>query len=186
MPSTLPFFAAALLVSAPALAQTVPVQNFHSVELRGGGSVEVVPGPTQRVTIFEGSGQFTHMRVERDGKLIIDTCDQRCPQHYRLRVRVESPRVPDLGINGGGAIVATGGFAPQDHLSAAVNGGGKIDARSVEASSVSAAVNGGGELLVRPRQSLSAAVNGGGHIRYWGNPTTSVAIRGGGGVTRGN
>jgi hypothetical protein len=187
MPSTLPLFAAALLASAPALAsEAVPVQNFRSVELRGGGTVEVVPGPAQRVTIVEGSGQFTHMRVDGDGKLIIDTCDQRCPPIYHLRVQIQSPRVPNLGINGGGVMVASGAFAPQDHLSAAVNGGGRIDARSVEASSVSAAVNGGGELLVRPRQSLSAAVNGGGHIRYWGNPTTSIAVRGGGGVSRGN
>src|SRR6476469_5638768 len=114
MPSTLPLFAAALLVSAPALtAQTMPVQDFRSIELRGGGSVEVAPGPAQCVTILEGSPQFTHMRVDRDGKLIFDTCDQHCPPTYRLRVRVLSPRVPNLGINGGGVMVATGGFAPQ-------------------------------------------------------------------------
>jgi Putative auto-transporter adhesin, head GIN domain len=187
MPSTLPLFAAALLVSAPVLAsEVVPVQNFRSVQLRGGGAVEVVPGPAQRVTIVEGSGQFTRMHVEGDGKLIIDTCNQHCPQSYRLRVQIQSPRVPDLAISGGGVMVAAGGFAPQSRLAAAVNGGGRIDARSVEAGSVSAAVNGGGELLVRARESLSAAINGGGHVRYLGNPTTSIAIHGGGGVTRGD
>jgi len=187
MPSTLPLFTAALLVSAPVLAsEFVPVQNFRSVELRGGGIVDVLPGPAERVTILEGSGQFTHMHVDRDGKLVINTCDERCPPTYRLRVEIRSPRVPDLAIDGGGVMTTSGGFAPQGHLNAAVNGGGQIDARSVEAASVSAAVNGGGQLLVRPRQSLSAAVNGGGHIRYWGNPATSVAIRGGGGVSRGD
>lgn len=187
MPSTLPLFAVPLLVSVPALAgEFVPVQNFRSVELRGGGIVDVVPGPAERVTIVEGSTQFTHMRVEENGKLVINTCDQRCPPVYRLRVQIQSPRVPDLAIDGGGVMATAGGFAPQGHLSAAINGGGKIDARSVDAASVSAAVNGGGQLLVRPRQSLSAAVNGGGHIIYSGNPTTSVAIRGGGGVSRGD
>jgi hypothetical protein len=187
MPSTLPLFAAALLVSAPVLAsEVVPVQNFRSVELRGGGVVEVVRGPAQRVTIVEGTGQFTRIHVDSDGRLVIDTCNQHCPETYRLRVQIQSPRVPDLAISGGGVMLAAGGFAPQTHLSAAVNGGGRIDAHSVEAGSVSAAVNGGGELLVRARQSLSAAVNGGGHVRYFGNPTTSVAIHGGGGVTRGD
>ena len=187
MPSTIPLFAAALLVSAPVLAsEIVPVQGFRSIQLRGGGIVDVVPGPAQRVTIVEGSGQFTRVHVERDGKLVIDTCNEHCPHSYRLRVQIQSPHVPDIAIDGGGVMAARGGFTPQSHLSAAVNGGGTIDARAIEAGSVSAAVNGGGQLLVRPRGSLSAAVNGGGHIHYWGNPATSVAIRGGGGVTRGN
>jgi len=187
MPSIFPLFAAALAVAAPALAtEVVPVGNFRSVQLSGGGTVSIVPGPVQRVTIVEGSSQFTRMRVEPDGKLKISTCDNRCPDHYRLRVVIQSPNVPDLGINGGGKIDAAGGFRAQSHLAAAVNGGGRIDARAVEVTSASAAVNGGGEVLVRPRASLSAAVNGGGNVRYWGNPTTSVAIRGGGNVSRAN
>jgi hypothetical protein len=186
MRSLPPLFAAALIASAPALAtEFVPVPPFSSVQLRGGGVVTVVPGPAQRVTIIEGSSQFTRMYVERDGQLRIDTCDQRCPPVYRLRVEIQSPSVPDLAIDGGGQINAVGGFRPQSELSAAINGGGRIDARSVEATEVSAAVNGGGELLVRPRAELSAAVNGGGHVRYWGNPVVSSAIHGGGAVSPG-
>lgn len=187
MPSILPLFVATLLASAPALAtELVPVQAFHSIELRGGGRVDVVPGPAERVTIIEGNSAVTQMHVDAEGKLIINTCDEHCPATYRLRVEVQSPYVPNLAIDGGGLMVAQAGFAPQGHLSAAVNGGGRIDARAVEAASVSAAVNGGGTLFVRPRGSLSAAVNGGGHVRYWGNPVTSIAVRGGGSVSRGD
>lgn len=186
MRSLAPLFVAPLLVSAPVLAtELVQVPEFRSVQLRGGGVVTVVAGPVQRVTILEGGSQFTRMHVERDGQLRIDTCDERCPPVYRLRVEIQSPRVPDLAIDGGGAITAVGGFRPQSDLSAAINGGGRIDARSVEATDVSAAVNGGGELLVRPRTELSAAVNGGGHVRYWGNPVVSSAIHGGGAVSPG-
>jgi hypothetical protein len=126
------------------------------------------------------------MRVEPNGKLKIVTCDDRCPHTYRLRVEIQSPRVPDLGISGGGLINATGGFRPQPQVSVAINGGGKIDARAIEASNVLAAVNGGGEILVRPRSILSAAVNGGGHVRYWGNPRVSMAVHGGGAVSPGS
>jgi len=186
MPSTLPLFAAALAISAPVLAtEVVPVPQFRSVELRGGGNVVLVPGPTERVTILEGSSQVTHMYVENDGQLRIDTCNERCPREYRLRVEIQSPQVPSLAVSGGGSISTSGGFAPQGHLAVAVNGGGTIDARPLNAASISAAVNGGGELLVRPRVSLAAAVNGGGHIRYWGNPSVSMAVRGGGNVTPG-
>ncbi|MFL6721141.1 MAG: GIN domain-containing protein [Sphingomonas sp.] len=186
MRSKLPLFAAALALAAPALAvETVGVPQFRSVELRGGGSVVVVAGPAQRVTILEGSSQFTRIQVERDGRLRIYTCNEQCPRTYHLRVEIQSPAVPDLAISGGGVITAQGGFRPQSHLATAVNGGGRIDARAVEAASVSAAVNGGGEALVRPRSSLSAAVNGGGAVRYWGNPTVSMAVHGGGAVLRG-
>lgn len=187
MSASAPLFALALLVSAPAFAsEIVSVHNFRSVELRGGGLVDVLPGPVQQVAIVEGTSQLTHMYVDREGMLVIRTCDEHCPPAYRLRVQIRSPQVPDLAIDGGGTIVAGPGFASQAHLSAAVNGGGRIDARPIDAARVLAAVNGGGELLVRARTSLSAAVNGGGHIRYWGTPATSIAVHGGGGVTRGN
>ena len=186
MRSLLPLFAAALMVSAPVLAtELVPVPQFSSVQLRGGGVVTLVPGPAQRVTILEGSSQITRMSVERGGELRIDTCEERCPPVYRLRVEIQSPQVPDLAIDGGGQITTVEGFRPQSELSAAVNGGGKIDARSLDARQVSAAVNGGGELLVRPRAELSAAINGGGHVRYWGNPQVSSVIHGGGAVSPG-
>lgn len=186
MRSTLPLFFVALAVAAPALAvESLPVPPFRSVELRGGGNVEVVPGPRERVTIVEGSSQFTHAYVDRWGKLIVDTCNANCPHFYRMQLRIESPRVPDLAVSGGGAITVAPGFVPQSQLSGAINGGGKIDARAVEAADVSAAVNGGGDLLVRAASSLSGAVRGGGTVRYWGNPQVSSAIAGGGTIRRG-
>jgi hypothetical protein len=186
MRSPIPVLAAALVASMPAVAdEVIPVPQFRSAELRGGGQVTVIPGPVQRVAIVEGSSRFTHIYLDRDSQLRIDTCNEQCPREYRLRVVIQSPQVPALAVKGGGQITTAAGFAPQPELAAAVSGGGRVDARSVEALRVSAAVNGGGELLVRPRASLAAAVNGGGHIRYWGNPEVSSAIRGGGGVSPG-
>jgi Putative auto-transporter adhesin, head GIN domain len=187
MRSLIPLFAMAFAASAPALAaEVVPVPEFRSVQLRGGGEILLRPGPVQRVTLLEGSSQITRFRVRQDGKLQIDVCNGRCPRHYRLRIEIHSPRVPDAAISGGGSIRAAGGFARQSHLSAAVNGGGAIDLRAVDARDVSAAVNGGGKIEVRPRRSLSAAVNGGGAVRYWGNPQVHMAVHGGGTVQPGN
>ena len=185
MRSTLPLFALALAVSAPALAaEVVPVPPFRSVDLRGGGDIALVPGPVQRVTILSGSSRFTHVYTHGDGQLRIDACNDQCPSRYNLQIRIESPRAPDVAIFGGGSIVAASGFAPQGQLSAAVYGGGRIDVRAIEANSVSAAVNGGGKIFVRPRATLSAAVRGGGDIRYSGNPRVSMAVSGGGDVRR--
>ena len=184
MRSTLPLFVAIFAASAPALAvENIAVSSFRSIQLRGGGEVTVRPGPVQRVTITDGSSQFTRFRVDGAGQLRIDVCDNRCPRHYRLRVEIQSPRVPGLAVNGGGVIRASGAT---DHLATAVNGGGSIDARAVAAASVTAAVNGGGRIAVHPRRSLQAAVSGGGEVRYLGNPQVSMAVNGGGSVRPGS
>ena len=175
-----------LAVSAPALAvENVPVPAFKTVELRGGGDVVLVPGPSQRVTLLEGSTAFTRFQVDRTGKLRIDSCSARCPQQYRLRIEIRTPRVPGVGVNGGGSIRAANGFAPQSDLAAGVSGGGRIDLRAIEAGSVAAGVNGGGLILVRPRSALAAGISGGGEVRYWGNPQVTSAINGGGSVRPG-
>lgn len=186
MRSLIPLFLVALAASAPALAiENVPVPAFRAIELHGGGNVTVVPAPAQRVILEEGSSQFTRVRVDRNGKLVIDACTGRCPAIYRLRIRVETPRLLAIGVNGGGLVRAASGFAPQSDIGLAVHGGGEIDVRSIDTANVGATVDGGGEIFVRARTSLGAAVRGGGEIRYWGNPTVATSINGGGMVRRG-
>ena len=180
-------FIASLIVPAPAEAtENIALPPFRSIELRGGGDLSIVPGPVQRVTIIRGSAQVTRFRMREGSRLEIDVCEGRCPRNYNLEVRIESPRVPDVAIAGGGLITAAGRFAAQGRLAVAIDGGGKIDVRAVEAREVSAAINGGGQISVRPRASLSAAVNGGGEIRYSGNPHVTSAVHGGGAVHRGD
>lgn len=179
----LPMAAAAV----PAIAaETVSVPAFHSIELRGGGDVIVRPGPAQRVTILNGSTQFTGFHVTRYGQLKIDACNERCPQRYDLRIEIVSPNAPDLAIRGGGAITAAPGFGPQSQLSAAIDGGGRIDARAIAATRFNAAINGGGKILAGRASALAAAVNGGGEVRYAGDPQVTVAIHGGGNVRPGD
>ena len=185
--SIIPLFVVALAASAPALAnETIPVPHFDGVGLRGGGQVVIVPGPVERVTIVEGSSRFTHIYVERGGGLNIEACDRECPREYRLRVEVESPRVPALSVEGGGAISVAPGFASAGEIVAAVRGGGQIDTRAIDAGAVTAAVNGGGDLLVRARSTLTGAVRGGGAVRFWGHPAVTSAIDGGGSIEPGH
>ncbi|MEA3081355.1 MAG: hypothetical protein QOD54_1023 [Sphingomonadales bacterium] len=183
----LPFVIAVLALPAQThAAQSVSVSPFRSVELRGGGDVEIVPGPVQRVILLTGSTAFTSFTVEHGGKLRIDACNSRCPRNYPLHIRIETPRMPDVAIRAGGKIVAGRSFAPMREISAAVSAGGTIDLRALVADDVSAAVNAGGDIYVRPRLSLSAAVNAGGDIHYSGRPRVSMAVSNGGDVRREN
>ena len=184
--STLPLFAFALAASAPVVAQeNISVPGFRSIELKAGGDVSVVPGPVQRVTLVNGSSALTSFRVLRDGKLEISTsCHDRCPREYNLRIRIESPTVPDLAVQAGGTINVQPGFGPQGSISAAVLAGGTIDLRALPVSSASAAINAGGDIFVSPRSSLNAAINAGGEVHYSGDPQLSTAIANGGRISR--
>jgi hypothetical protein len=184
----LPLAICALLVapSSARAAETVAVPSFRSVDLRGGGHIVIVPGASQRVTLFEGNSRLTRLSVDRRGRLTIEGCRNNCPRSYKLRIEIQAPRMPDVAISGGGSILAGQGFRPQNDISAAIHGGGKIDLRGLDARSASIAVVGGGEILVRARANLSAAITGGGTVRYWGNPQVSSAIRGGGWISRGS
>lgn len=184
--SVVPLFAFALAATAPALAaEPIAIPYFRSVELNAGGDVEIVRGPVQRVTLVNGSPELTHFRVRNGGQLEISTsCYARCPREYNLRIRIESPTLPDVAVHAGGTIVARPGFGPQRNVSAAISAGGTIDLRAVEADNISAAVNAGGDIFVRPRLRLNAAVNAGGDIHYSGNPQVSMAVSDGGDVRR--
>ena len=184
--STIPLFLFAFVASAPAVAaEPIPVPAFRSVELEAGGDVYIVPGPAQRVTLVEGSREFTSFEMRRDGQLVIRTsCNERCPRNYPLRIQIESPYVPDVAVNAGGRIIAARGFAPQRQVSAAVSAGGTIDLRALEADAVSAAVDAGGDIFVDPRLTLAAAVNAGGDIHYSGSPRVEMAVHDGGDVRR--
>jgi len=165
-------------------AEVVPTPPFRSIDLRGGGDVTIVRGPVQRVTILSGSSAFTRIYGEKEGQLRIDACNSRCPRNYPLQIRIESPTVPAVALEGGGMIVAAPGFAPQGDIAVAVDGGGEIDLRAVPVSNARAAVNGGGEIKLQSRNLLTAAVSGGGAVHYWGNPRVMTAINGGGTVER--
>jgi hypothetical protein len=174
------------LLSIPALAQEmISVPHFDSVGLEGGGHVVVRYGDVQKVRLIQGSTQFTRFTVDDGHNLRIEACRGDCPRHYDLQVEIVTPQIKGLAVDGGGAIESEGNFPASHGLDLAIEGGGDIDARAMDAQRAEAAINGGGLIRVRAEGELTAAINGGGNIRYWGNPRVTQAIDGGGEVQRG-
>ena len=162
----------------------VPVGQFDSVGLRGGGHIVLRYGATERVTLLKGSTQYTTIRIENGRNLEIDACNDNCPMQYDLEIEIVMPRVTAVAISGGGHIESAPGFPTQGMITAAVHGGGSIDIRAINAADATAAVNGGGRIRLHSDKHLTAAVNGGGSIGYWGAPEVTSAINGGGSVHR--
>ena len=179
--------AAATLAGGAALAQTaLPLAPFNSVELRGGGHVEIRHGDAQRVTLLKGSTAFTTARIEDGRKLVIDACNHDCPSHYDLEIQIVTPDIDAASVSGGGLVESVGAFPNQHSIAAAVDGGGTVDVRSIDAASANVAVDGGGKILVKAEHALNAAIDGGGRILYWGDPEITSAIDGGGNVSKGS
>lgn len=180
---------AALLAAAPAWSGTpIPVGAFDSVALKDGGHVILRHGALQRVTLLQGSTQYTSIRIGEDNsrQLVIDGCRHQCPRDYRIEVEIVTPEIRGVSVSDGGSIQSAGGFPQQGKIAAAVEDGGKIDIRSIAAGDASAAVNDGGKILLRAQNRLAAAVNDGGEIVYWGDPRVSSAINDGGSVEKGS
>jgi hypothetical protein len=175
-----------ILIPASAhAAETVNVAAFKAVELNEGGHVTVRHGAQQRVTLVEGSLQYTRF-VTRDHTLRIENCYVKCPRDYRLRVEIVTPSIIGLAVNDGGIVRAERGFPEQDSVAAAVSDGGIVDARAVPGRSVAAAVADGGVVLVTARLNIATSIRDGGRITFWGNPANIVkSIHDGGAVTRG-
>ncbi|HTW36887.1 MAG TPA: DUF2807 domain-containing protein [Rhizomicrobium sp.] len=170
----------------PKAGGDVPVGHFDSVELRGGGHVILRYGATERVTLISGSTQFTHFHIEDCGRLVINACTYDCPSHYDLEIQILAPHVNAVAIRGGGHIESVPGFPAQGAITAAIQGGGDIDLRTIDAANGTAAVDGGGKIRIHASRHLTAAVNGGGSIAYWGAAEVTSAINGGGSIHREN
>ena len=175
-----------VLFTSPIVAQKiVPLAPFSSVELHDGGHAILRHGPLQRVTLLNGSLDYTSVTVADGGRLLIDSCAMHCPRGYELEIEIVTPDVAGISVNDGGTIQSVGSFPRQTEIRVAVNDGGTIDIRSMSVDTVTASVHSGGRIFTRPQNALSAKVADGGIITYWGDARVSKSIKGGGVVTRG-
>ncbi|WP_206185348.1 GIN domain-containing protein [Sphingosinicella sp. CPCC 101087] len=167
----------------PAAAQTpVPVPQFDSMELRGGGTVTLRHGMRQRVTLLSGDLETSRFTVDDEGQLTIQACRNSC-RDYRLQVEIVTPDVGALAIHGGGSIRTAGAFPRRANLAVAITGGGTMDVDEIESANVAASIRGGGTIVTHARANLSTSIVGGGSVRYRGDPQISTAISGGGTVS---
>ena len=185
--------AAALLglgAAAPAVAQTnVPVGPFRMIELHGNGAVVVRYAPAQQVRIFQGDARISSIHLadrglsggsKESGRLVVESCPNRCPIGYHLVVEVATPDIEGVAVSGNGRIDIGAGFPRREGFAAAVKGSGRINARTIEAGEASAAISGDGSIALGHVDALTAAVKGKGRIAYRGRPRIRSAIAGGG------
>lgn len=174
-----------VVLSSGAAPAVIPVEQFRSVELQGGGNVIVRHGKTQRVTMLEGSLRYSRVRLAGGQRLVIDKCVTECPRGYQMQIEVITPELSAVSVSNGGTVQSRGTFPAQAAIEAGVAQGGTIDIRSIPADAVEASVDSGGRIFTHPRKTLTGTVVSGGAITYWGNARVEQSVRNGGFVARG-
>jgi beta-lactamase regulating signal transducer with metallopeptidase domain len=184
----LAFFVATLSAGAePAATQPgVPLTaSFSSIELRNGGTVSLIHGAPQRVTVLDGEAQQASISIRAGGRLVIDRCPADCPHGHDFEVEVVTPVLASIAVTEGGTIRSRGEFPHQAEIGVSVSQGGTIDVRSMDVANVTASVESGGRIFVKPASALSARIEQGGVVNYWGDAIVESSVRHGGVVTRG-
>jgi beta-lactamase regulating signal transducer with metallopeptidase domain len=174
-------------VAAPAVQAGIPLAgSFREVELRNGGRVTLVHGPTQRVELLGGDAAQAAIAVDAEGRLVIDSCPApECSHDHRFEAEVTTPALEKISVSEGGIIQSRDGFPHQSQIGLAVSNGGMIDVRTLPVSSVTASVYSGGRIFSKPASSLMATVEQGGNVTYWGSPFVHESIQYGGVVQQG-
>lgn len=138
------------------------------VFLSYGATISVQPSNGQIVASVDAAG---HMSVAP------------CKGCEGGTLRVTSPTVPPLSVEGG-SITVDSGFPAQAHGSASVRNGGLINLAAVAVTNGEAEIKNGGQIMLRASAALNASVTGGGNILYMGNPAVNSMVTDGGWVTK--
>ena len=181
-----------VLAAVSAVASSVTLEpgrplavSFSAVELRNGGRVNLIHGPSQRVTLLKGDPEEIAITIGADGRLVIDRCPKPCTGGHDLEVEVETPGVAAIAVAEGGTIQSRDEFALQPEIRVGVSQGGTIDIRSMPVANVTASVYSGGRIFTQAEAALSAKVEQGGNVTYWGDPVVKSSVRFGGVVVKG-
>jgi hypothetical protein len=161
--------------AAPVPTAVRTLASLSSIHVSG-GLVILSYGETASVQPSNGQAIAS---VDAAGRMTVTPC-KGCEGGT---LRVTSPTVPPLSVEGG-SITVDEGFPAQAHGSATIRNGGLINLMAVPVASGEAEIKGGGQIMLSPSATLNASVKGGGNILYLGNPAVNSMVMDGGWVTR--
>ncbi|MFY0562422.1 head GIN domain-containing protein [Archangium lansingense] len=179
---------AALLVSAPVLAQdakgnTIDVPDFRGVAVSHGIRAEVKPGP-KSVRLEGNKDDLARVKLEvKDG--VLTTQVEKSSGFFNkglknVRLYVTNPRVESVAASGGSDVDAEA--TRVDTFEVAASGGSEVDLTKVDSQKLEVAASGGAELSLEGRANELKVTGSGGSVIEAGKVQTEslhVAASGG-------
>ena len=150
-----------LVGSGNLISETRTVVNFHSVDFRAVGEVQIIEGAAHsvKVTVDDNLMEYLETAVI-DGRLVIAFDDSIDPDDFDLLVELTMTDLNAITLTGVGAVHAYG----------------------MTADDVMVTLTGVGDAYVSVTDHLTAVITGVGSVYYRGNPQTDITITGVGSV----
>jgi hypothetical protein len=178
------------VASGPTTTEQRNVDNFHSVDLRGSATMDILVGPTASLSLVGNAQVLSGIKTRvQEGMLIIENERRWFWQggSGRTEIRLTTPTLNSVALNGAGNISINGvngdalalvvqgagnleASGKVETLTARTNGAGNMDLARLVAGAATVSLNGAGNMDVNATKSLDATVNGVGSIDYLGKP----------------
>ncbi|MBN4082162.1 DUF2807 domain-containing protein [bacterium AH-315-B15] len=155
------------------------VDAFQSISLAFSGTVEVTQSNTTSVEVEANADLLPFIETTvKDGKLSIGTKKGKCiSSNDPIIVRVSTPNVSGLSVNGSGEIITKGKISTKD-LSVSINGSGDIIVDKLSVENYSVSINGSGDVELSGTQAKTGdiSIHGSGDVNTSNVPTSAIAV----------
>nr|WP_255603385.1 DUF2807 domain-containing protein [Oscillochloris sp. ZM17-4] len=187
--------------SGPVIREERPASGVRAVEFGAFGSLEIVQGDAEGLTLLGQGNILPHIISEVDGDTMRISVDGSAHPTYGLQMRLTVRELRSIVAGGAGGISASG--ISGDSLSVSVlgantvtvagtvreqtvtlSGAGSYDGSSLESQRATVTIDGFADAVVRVEEQLRATISGNGSVEYFGDPRVIEDITGLGQVMR--
>ncbi|NNJ10102.1 hypothetical protein EKD04_007165 [Chloroflexales bacterium ZM16-3] len=187
--------------SGPVIREERPASGVRAVEFGAFGSLEIVQGDEEGLTLLGQGNILPHIISEVDGDTMRISVDGSVDPTYGLQMRLRVRELRSIVAGGAGGISASG--ISGDSLSISVvgantvtvagvvreqtvtlSGAGSYDGSALASQRATVTIDGFADAVVRVEEQLLANISGNGSVEYFGEPRVIDNITGLGQVMR--
>lgn len=154
------------------ITKEVKVSNFNAIKLMGSADITYQQSSKTEVKIYGSDNIIPLLETFVDGNTLIIKFKKNT--HImnvgKLDIKVSSPDLNQLSINGSGDVKFANGIQTQGNIELGINGSGDIQGKSFKCRNMSISINGSGDISLHQINSAkcSAQISGSGDITLSG------------------
>lgn len=172
------------------ITKKVEVGQFNEIKLSGSANVTYHQGPQNYIEVYGSDNVIPLLETFVDGDaLIIKIKKNVTIRKGKLEIKVFSPELNKLTINGSGDIHFANGIQTKDDVSLYINGSGDIQGKDFKCRRMAVSINGSGDVKLQQLESEEcfASIAGSGDIGLSGKTLKAeYKIAGSGNIGAGN
>jgi hypothetical protein len=185
----------------PVVTEELSLADFHSIGLGVSGTVYLIPGKVQKVTVEGQKNLIDNLKREvKNGSWNI-SFDKNVRESRDMKFYITIPSVKNLSIGGSGKIIAQEAFnglgalkfsiggsgtiefsGSADSADVSIGGSGNIKASNLKVQSCKVSIGGSGSCAIEVGDRLDASIAGSGKVQYKGRPKVNSSVSGSGKV----